>query len=109
VSTEATPQVNNNTGLLELLSQIQSQYGVVVLVLVVIIAFACLLFWRLVWKVWSEALKAKDDEIRRLAKERDKYQALFFQRLRTSEALLAKADRESSDDYEDAKSSEWTE
>ena len=47
--------------------------------------FVCYLFWRLIWKVWSVAMKSKDDEIDRLVKERDKYQNLVFDRLISSE------------------------
>jgi hypothetical protein len=59
--------------------------------LVVIIGFCGLLFWKLIWKVWSEALNAKDEEIARLARERDRYQALVFERLLTSEVMRPKA------------------
>lgn len=71
----------------ELLSQIRSQYGLVVLVLVLLLVFGCLLLWKLVWKVWSAAMEAKDREIERVSKERDKYQALIFERLKSSEAI----------------------
>jgi len=84
-------QAANKTQLLELLNQIQSQHGPIILVLIVIIFVGCGVFWILIWKVWSAAMKAKDDEISRLAKERDKYQSLVFQRLRTSEAAVANA------------------
>ena len=40
-------------GLLQLLNQIHSQYGLLVLMLVLIIVFGCLVFWKLVWRVWS--------------------------------------------------------
>jgi hypothetical protein len=81
--------------LLDLLNQIQSQHGPVVLILIVIIFAGCGVFWVLIWKVWSAAMKAKDDEIARLAKERDKYQTLVFQRLKTSEAPAVKATKTS--------------
>jgi len=55
------------------------------MLLVGLIGFGCFLFWSLIWKVWSAAMKAKDDEIARLAKERDRYQTLVFQRLRSSQ------------------------
>lgn len=73
----------------DLLSQIGSQYGLVVLVLVLLLAFGCILLWKLVWKVWSAAMEAKDKEIERLSKERDKYQALVFERLKSSETRLS--------------------
>jgi hypothetical protein len=69
----------------ELLGQIRSQYGLVVLVLVLLLVFGCLLLWKLVWKVWNAAMEAKDREIERISKERDKYQALVFERLKSSE------------------------
>lgn len=72
-------------GFLELLSQIQSQYGLIVLVLVLLLAFGCLLLWSLIWKVWNAAMEAKDKEIERVSKERDKYQSLIFGRLKSSE------------------------
>lgn len=72
-----------------LLSQIRSQYGLVVLVLVLLLVFGCFLLWKLVWKVWSAAMEAKDSEIERISKERDKYQALVFDRLKSSEAHLS--------------------
>jgi hypothetical protein len=74
-------------GLLQLLNQIQSQYGLLVLMLVVIIVFGCSIFWRLIWRVWSGALSAKESEIARLERERDRYQAVVFDRLRASKAL----------------------
>jgi hypothetical protein len=74
-------------GLLQILNQIQSQYGVVVLMLVVIIGFGCLLFWKLIWRVWSSALSAKEQEIARLERERDLYQVMIFDSLRTSKAF----------------------
>jgi sensor histidine kinase regulating citrate/malate metabolism len=84
-------QIANKTQLLELLNQIQSQHGPIILVLIVIIFVGCGVFWILIWRVWSAAMKAKDDEISRLAKESDKYQSLVFQRLKTSENAVAKA------------------
>jgi hypothetical protein len=73
----------------EFLSQIRSQYGLVVLVLVLLLVFGCFLLWKLVWKVWSTAMEAKDLEIERISKERDKYQALVFERLKSSETNLS--------------------
>lgn len=71
-------------GLLQLLNQIHSQYGLLVLMLVVIIVFGCLLFWKLVWRVWSGALSAKDSQIERLVEERDMYQEIVLDSLRRS-------------------------
>jgi hypothetical protein len=78
------------TGILQLLDQIRSQYGLLVLMLVVIIGFGCFLFWKLIWKVWSAALSAKNEEIARLARERDAYHALVLDRLRTSTPSILK-------------------
>ncbi len=44
----------------------------------------CFLFWRMIWRVWDRAMRAKDEEITRIAAERDKYQKLVFERLLTS-------------------------
>lgn len=84
-------------GFLEVLRQIQSQYGLIVLVLVLLLVFAGLLLWKLVWKVWSTAMESKGKEIERVSKERDKYQALVFERLRSSEAGRSKAVERSGD------------
>lgn len=84
-------------GFLEVLRQIQSQYGLIVLVLVLLLVFAGLLLWKLVWKVWSTAMESKEKEIERVSKERDKYQALVFERLRSSEAGRSKAVERSGD------------
>lgn len=78
-------------GFLDLLRQLQSQYGLIVLVLLLLLGFACFLLWKLIWQVWSAAMEAKEKEIARVSKERDKYQALFFERLRSSEASRSKA------------------
>lgn len=83
------------SGVLEILRQIQSQYGLIVLVLVLLLAFACLLLWRLVWQVWSTAMESKEKEIERVSKERDKYQALVFERLRSSEESQSKSVKKS--------------
>ena len=93
----ATAQPTIGIGFLEVLNQIQSQYGLIVLVLVLFLMFACFLLWKLIWKVWSAAMAAKDREIERVSKERDKYQALVFERLRSSEVspLIEKAVRKS--------------
>ena len=66
--------------LLPQLGELIEKHGVLVFFLVVI----SFLFWRLIWKVWHSAMLAKDAEIERLVKERDKYQTLVFQRLLTS-------------------------
>ena len=76
--------MDDTAGLLQLLNQIHSQYGLLVLMLVLIIVFGCLLFWKLVWRVWSGALSAKDSQIERLVEERDMYQEIVLESLRTS-------------------------
>jgi hypothetical protein len=75
-------QVASGTGIPQLLEQIHTQYGLLVLMLVVIIGFVLALFWKLVWKVWRGALIAKDEEIARLGSDRDIYRALHFDNLR---------------------------
>lgn len=87
----ASSTVQIKVGFLELLKQIQSQYGLIVLVLVVLLGFVCFLLWKLIWQVWSAAMQSKEREIERVSKERDKYQALFFERLKSSEAKQSKA------------------
>lgn len=82
---------------LELLRQIQSQYGLLVLVLVFLLVFVCLLLWKLIWQVWSTAMESKENEIARVSKERDKYQALVFERLRSSEVNRPNAVEKSGD------------
>lgn len=76
-------------GILEILNQIQSDYGLIVLVLILLLAFACFLLWKLTWNVWCKAMEAKDQEIQRISRERDKYQALVFARLRSSEPVAS--------------------
>lgn len=82
--------------MLELLAQIQSGYGLIVLVLVLLLAFAWFLLWKTTWSVWSKAMEAKDKEIQRISKERDLYQALVFARLESSsaDALATRAVRQ---------------
>ena len=89
-------QATGRIGLLQFLEQIHSQYGLVVLMLVLIIGFGCFLFWKLIWKVWSSALMAKNQEIARLARERDVYKAMAFDCLRSTKplALQERAARE---------------
>jgi hypothetical protein len=72
--------------MLEMLTQILSKYGLIVLVLVLLLAFVCFLLWKLTWDVWSKAMEAKDQEIQRISLQRDKYQALVFARLGSSAA-----------------------
>lgn len=49
--------------MLELLNQIQSAYGLIVLVLVLLLAFSWFLLWKTTWSVWNKAMEAKDKEI----------------------------------------------
>lgn len=62
------------------MAQVYSDHGAVAMVLIVL----CIFGWKFVWRVWNAAMKAKDNEIERLVKERDKYQDLVFDKLRTS-------------------------
>jgi hypothetical protein len=43
----------------------------------------------MIWRVWSDALKAKDEELARVSKERDRYQAMVFDRLKSSAFVSA--------------------
>jgi len=70
--------------MLELLNQIQSAHGLIVLVLVLLLAFSWFLLWKTTWSVWNKAMEAKDKEIQRISQERDKYQSLVFARLESS-------------------------
>jgi|GEM_PF-2256421 len=79
---------------MDLLEQIRSEYGLAVLVLVLVIFFGCLLAWKLIWQVWSRAMQAKDEEIVRLVRERDKYQALLLERFSASPIMATAAPAE---------------
>jgi F0F1-type ATP synthase membrane subunit b/b' len=68
----------------ELINTIQDEYGLAFVVLFLVFLLFASLFYRLIWKVWSSAMKAKDDEIERLVEERNKYQRLVFDKLLTS-------------------------
>jgi len=81
-------QFDYRIGLFELLDQIRSNDGLLVLVLIVLSWFSCYLFFHLVWKVWHAAMKGKDEEIARLTKERDRYQSVVFERLLTEDDLV---------------------
>jgi hypothetical protein len=85
----ATSQSIVKIGILEILNQLQFKYGLIVLVLVLLLAFVCFLFWKMTWNVWSKAMEAKDHEIQRILLERDEYRALVFSRLKSSEADAA--------------------
>lgn len=67
--------------LFDLLDRIRSNGGLLVLVLIAITWLLWHLFYRLLWKVWRAAMRAKDQEIERLIKELDKYQSIVFERL----------------------------
>jgi hypothetical protein len=81
--------LNEGTGLFEFLDRIRSNDGLLVLILIALIAFGCYLLSNLAWKVWRAALEAKEREIRRLAHERDKYQAIVFERLLPTEIFVS--------------------
>ena len=53
--------------------------------IVLLLAFVCLIFYKLIWKVWDNAMRAKNQEIERLVEQRDKYQSLFFERIESSD------------------------
>jgi len=69
-----------SNALLSFLMEVSKQHGVVAIVL----CFVCFLFWRMIWKVWDTAMRAKDQEIERVVAERDKYQKLVFERFLSS-------------------------
>jgi len=74
----------SQSGFWDFLADVLRNHGVTALLLIAV----CILFYRLIWKVWSQAMEAKNQEIERLVKERDKYQELFFRRLRSSDPGL---------------------
>ena len=94
--TNATEAADKH-GVMELLNQIQSEYGLVVLVLTLIILFGCLLAWKLIWRVWNAAMKSKDEEIARVSKERDTFRAFFLDRLKSSQIVIEAVVKEPSD------------
>lgn len=63
------------------LAEVLKEHGAITVALL----FGMFVFWRLIWRVWDRAMKAKDEEIDRLVIERDKYQKLVFDRLLSSE------------------------
>ena len=73
---------------LGLIERVRSDYGLAVMVLVALNLFLGFVFWKMIWNVWSAAMRAKDEEIDRLVKERDKYQELVFGRLESSRSRL---------------------
>jgi hypothetical protein len=86
-----THELTQTAGLFEFLDGIRSHYGLVVLFLVIHIAFLSFFAWQLWWRLWKDSLKTRDQQIARLANERDTYQAMVFERLRASEALFVQA------------------
>ncbi len=83
-----THDLISKAGLFEFLDGIRSQYGVVVLTLVVIIGLLGVTIQQLMRQFWNDSIKVREREIARLEKERDTYQALVFERLRTTEAVM---------------------
>jgi hypothetical protein len=68
--------------------QFGSNDGSLMLFLIALNCFVCCLLSRLTWKIWREAMNAKDQEIARLAQERNKYQSVVFDRLLGSDDLV---------------------
>lgn len=81
-------------GIWELILTVQEQHGLSAAILLLIVLALFGLLYKLIWKVWSSAMKSKDDEIERLVRERDKYQKLVFERLLTSAADLGDSNDE---------------
>jgi hypothetical protein len=77
-------RTSSGAGMWDFVLEVLRNHGAVAVAL----CFVCFLFWRMIWKVWDRAMKAKDEEINRLVIERDKYQSLVFERLMTSRAEL---------------------
>jgi len=65
---------------LDLLKSVAQEQGALAVGLVI----ACLVFYKLIWRVWDATIKSKDEEICRLVKERDRYQEIFFERFVSS-------------------------
>lgn len=66
--------------MLDFLGGVLTEHGAVAAMLVIV----CILFYSLIWKVWDRAMTAKDEEIKRLVDERNRYQELVFERLLSS-------------------------
>lgn len=73
--------IDDSEGMWSLLADVLDQHGVTAILLIAV----CILFYKLIWKVWNRAMDAKDQEIERLVEERNKYQRLVFDRLLSSE------------------------
>ena len=82
-----TPQLAHTTGLFDFLDSVRSENGVVVLTLLAVIWFLYRGLSILIWRVWNATMQSKDREIARLILDRDRYQALVFERLRFLESL----------------------
>jgi ABC-type uncharacterized transport system permease subunit len=80
----------------ELMRQVETQYGLLVLVLFLLLGVSWFLLWKTTWSVWKKAMEAKDEEIRRISVERDKYQALVFAHLKSSGTEVRRGDGRSS-------------
>lgn len=74
----------SDQGLFYLFSQVESKHGLAILILILIILGMAFLLWKLVWRVWRATLKSKNDEIERLVAERNKYQDMVFDGLKSS-------------------------
>jgi hypothetical protein len=81
------PQLAHGNALFEFLNDVRSKDGVVVMTLLAVIWFLYRGLSTLTWRVWSATLLSKDREIARLILDRDRYQALVFERLRFLESL----------------------
>lgn len=93
-------QTSNLASIFEFIEHIESQHGLPNAFLVVLFAATLYAFHRMVWWVWKDATRLRDREIARLEKEREVYQALIFQRLKSSDNAGA-TNRNISTDGED--------
>jgi hypothetical protein len=86
---------------LAFLADVFKEHGAVAVSLVVV----SVLFYKMTWSVWRDAMKAKDEEIDRLVGERNKYQDLVFERLlssRLEDDVKAKAKANGTKDISEA-------
>lgn len=88
-----THSLTRAAGFFEFIDGIRSQYGVVVLTMFVIITFLCRILRELTRLFWNDAIKVREQQIARLVKERDTYQALVFERFRAAEAVLVQTEK----------------
>lgn len=74
------------TGFFQFIGEVLKEHGSVAVALVTV----TVLFYKMTWSVWRDAMKAKNEEIERLVAERNKYQQIVFERLLSSKETPVK-------------------